>query len=912
MARELSKAYEPKQVEAKWYPAWEEQGYFHADVDPSRPAYCITIPPPNVTGELHMGHALQHSIHDLIIRRKRMQGFNALCLPGTDHASISTQMKVVNWLREQGIDRHEIGREKFVEYCWQWTEKYGGTILRQLRSLGCSYDWRRTRFTLDAGYHRAVLEAFVQFYEKGWIYRGLRVINWCTECRTSVSDLEIIHKDVTSHFWHIRYPLEDGSGHVVVATTRPETMLGDTAVAVNPKDDRYQHLVGKNAILPLMNRPIPIIADDYVDVEEGTGALKVTPAHDPNDYEIGRRHNLPLETVIGKDGLMTAEAGEFVGLDLTEARRRVVAALEAQGLLEQIVDHARPVGHHDRCGTLLEPLPSEQWFMKMEELARLTLAAINEGRVRFIPERYKPVAVQRLENERDWNISRQLWWGQRIPVWTCGSCEKPIVQVEPPTACPNGCSGPLEQDPDVFDTWFSSALWPFATLGWPEPTPELGYFYPTDLLITARDIIFLWVNRMIMTSEEFLRKEPFHDVLVHATVLTGEGKRMSKSLGTGVDPQELIDKYGADATRFSLANAAGDLQDIRFAVDFEGDEVVRAERCELARNFCNKLWNASRFVLLSVSSGQWAVSSEDAGQGTPETPEPAGQLPTAHCPLPTEAELRAAPLELADRWVLSRLEATVEAVNSAVDAYSFDEACRALYDFLWTEFCDWYVELAKPRLSGRQESAFDVRRLLVYALERTLRLAHPFLPFITEEIRQSLPGAEGSIMVAAYPEAQPAFRDDAAEARMTAAMEVIRAIRNLRQEMAVPPGKVVEAYMAAGADALEGEALGYVQTLARVTLRLDAPEGQTVNAVAAGVEIRMAVGDLVDKEKESARLRKEIAEIDKELARVGGKLGNEQFLARAPAEVVEKERGIQRELSEKRAALEQRLAVFGG
>jgi valyl-tRNA synthetase len=905
MARELSKTYEPKQVEGKWYPAWEEQGFFHADVDPARPAYCITIPPPNVTGELHMGHALQHSIHDLIIRRKRMQGFNALCLPGTDHASISTQMKVVQWLREQGIDRHEIGREKFIEYCWQWTEKYGGTILKQLRSLGCSYDWRRTRFTLDPGYHGAVLEAFVRFYEKGWIYRGLRVINWCTQCRTSVSDLEIVHQNVTSHFWHIRYPLADGSGEVVVATTRPETMLGDTAVAVNPVDERYRHLIGKNAILPLMERTIPIVGDEYVDIEEGTGALKVTPAHDPNDYEIGQRHGLPLETVIGKDGRMTEAAGRFAGLEIPEARRQVVAALTEQGLLVNIVDHTRPVGHHDKCGTILEPLPAEQWFMRMEELARLTLAAINEGRVRFIPERYKAVAVQRLENERDWNISRQLWWGQRIPVWTCGACEKTIVQVETPKACPNGCEGPLMQDPDVFDTWFSSALWPQATLGWPEQTPELEYFFPTDLLITARDIIFLWVNRMIMTSEEFLGKEPFRDVLVHATVLTGEGRRMSKSLGTGVDPLELIDKYGADATRFSLASAAGDLQDIRYAVEFQGDEVERAERCEIARSFCTKLWNASRFVLMNL--GDEAITK------------------------PSPEELRAAPLELADRWILSRLEATVAAVNQSVDAYAFDKACDALYDFIWSEFCDWYIELAKPRLAGgvgrealgvgtadpnaqrsTPNASFDVRRLLVYALERTLRLAHPFLPFITEEIRQSLPGVEGSVMVAAYPEALAAFRDEAAEARMGTAMEVTRAIRNLRHEMNVAPGKVIDAYLAAGADALAPEATGYIENLGRVTFRSEAPSGKTVNAVAAGIEIRMPVGELVDVEKETARLRKEIADLDKELARVNGKLANEQFTSRAPAAVVEKERGIQRELTERRGALEQRLAVFAG
>jgi valyl-tRNA synthetase len=871
MSQELPKSYDPKSVESRWYQYWMERGYFHADVDPARPAYCITIPPPNVTGELHMGHALQHSIHDLIIRWKRMQGLNTLCLPGTDHASISTQIKVVQQLRSEGIDWRALGREKFLERCWQWTEKFGGAILSQLKSLGCSYDWRRTRFTLDDAYYRAVLTAFVHFYERGWVYRGLRVVNWCPTCQTTVSDLEVEHKMVDSHLWQIRYPAEDGGEGVVVATTRPETMLGDTGVAVNPADDRYRDRAGARVRLPLMDRLIPIVADDFVDREFGTGAVKVTPAHDPNDFEIGQRHGLPSIVVIDKERRMTAEAGRFAGLEQTEARRQVVAALEEQGHLVGTEPYQHSVGHHDKCGTRLEPLALEQWFVRMRELADLALKQIREGRVTFEPERFTAAEVQWLEKIRDWNVSRQLWWGQRIPVWTCDACGAEIVQVDAPETCTKCGGGALTQDPDVFDTWFSSALWPFATLGWPEETPELAYFYPTDLMITGRDILFLWIARMMYCSEEFMGQEPFRRVLVHPTVMNHEGKRMSKSLGTGIDPLELTAEYGTDATRFGLVYQCGGSQDIRFQRD----------RLEMSRNFCNKIWNASRFVLMNLPPGSASV-------------------PPASVPASSD-------LELADRWILSRLERAVAFVNEALERLAVDEAAQRIYAFIWDEFCDWYVELAKPRLTGGDaEAAERVRGLLTTVLERSLRLAHPFMPFITEAIWQSLPGAGESIMIAPYPAAEEGRLDEAAEREMEQVMEVTRALRSLRAELGVPPSQPVEAAVIGTEN---GFAVGYVESLARATVRRERPEGKALAALAGGLEVLLPVAGLMDLERERARLQSELAAVEKDLTRVNGKLGTPSFVERAPAEVVEKERRILAELNEKKAKLAERLAL---
>jgi valyl-tRNA synthetase len=879
MSQELSKQYDPKAVEATWYQCWLERGYFHADVDPARPAFCITIPPPNVTGELHMGHALQHSIHDLIIRWKRMQGLNTLCLPGTDHASISTQMKVVQQLRSEGIDWRALGREKFLERCWQWTEKYGGAILGQLKSLGCSYDWRRTRFTLDDGYYRAVLTAFVHFYERGWVYRGLRVVNWCPTCQTTVSDLEVEHKPVDSHLWHIRYPAEDGGEGVVVATTRPETMLGDTAVAVNPADDRYRSRVGTRVRLPLMERLIPIVADDFVDREFGTGAVKVTPAHDPNDFEIGQRHGLPSVVVIDPERRMTAEAGRFAGLEQTEARKQVVAALEEQGLLVGTEPYQHQVGHHDKCGTLLEPLAMEQWFVRMRELADLALKEIHEGRVTFTPERFRTAEVQWLEKIRDWNISRQLWWGQRIPVWTCEGCGEVIVQVEAPAACPKCGAGALTQDPDVFDTWFSSALWPFATLGWPEETPELSYFYPTDLMITGRDILFLWIARMMYCSEEFLGKEPFRRVLVHPTVQNHEGKRMSKSLGTGIDPLDLTAEYGTDATRFGLVYQCGGSQDIRFQRD----------RLEMCRNFCTKLWNVSRFVLMNLGDQQASVPSRPPGD-----------------------------LELADRFILSRLEKAVAAVNGALDRLAVDEAAQRIYSFVWDELCDVYVERAKPRLALGGTAATHVREMLLYVLERSLRLAHPFMPFITEEIWQRLPHQGETIMKADYPKADDAWFDGDAERLMSqSVIEHAQVIRNVRATYEMKGSEDLP--FRTTQDISDETAQSYLEQDVRGRLIRDSAEWTALSAESFSTSGTTASGAVVDVliprtdtlrqyiERERGRLERQIASVDKELARTTRKLSDPNFRSRALRSVVEEEERIHQELEHKKAELKVRL-----
>jgi valyl-tRNA synthetase len=892
---ELQKTYDARAVERRWYDHWLEKGYFSAPVEPGRRRFCITIPPPNVTGELHMGHALQHAVHDLIVRRKRMQGFNTLCLPGTDHASIGTSVKIEAALREEGRSRWDLGREQYVERAWEWTRKYGGAIERQLRALGCSYDWSRMRFTLDEGYYRAVLTAFVRCYEQGWIYRGRRVLNWCATCQTVVSDLEVQHREVAASLWHIRYPRADGSGSVTVATTRPETMLGDTAVAVRPGDARYEPHLGRPFRLPLVGREIPMIDDRYVDASFGTGVVKVTPAHDPNDFEIGRRHDLPAVEVIGADGRMTAAAGEFAGLETGAARLRVLEALQREGLLEKTEPYTHAVGHHDRCGTMLEPLLSEQWFMKMQDLAVPALAALGEGpgsvpRVRFSPERFRPMVVEWLQNIRDWCLSRQLWWGQRIPVYTCEACGRELAAVEPPAACPQ-CGGALRQDPDVLDTWFSSALWPFATLGWPDATPDLAYFYPTDLMITGRDILYLWIARMVMMGERFMGAEPFREVLVHATVMTAEGRRMSKSLGTGVDPMELVGLYGADATRFALTSLVTETQDIRFKLEWkEGgsaaasdtDTIRRAEQCESARNFCTKLWNISRFTLMNLG----------------HDPPPARPL----------AELLSGDLELADSWILSRFSAAAATVNDAIDRYALGEASWALYHFIWDDLADWYLELAKPRLRERGESV-DVREPLIAVLEATLRLAHPFLPFLTEEVWQALPGSGDSIMIAPYPEAAPELRDPDAEARMARVIEVSRALRNLRAEMQVPPRQEVEVF-------LQGVALAdrdrhYIEQAARAQIVGQPPSPPVVASAAAGIEIAMGLTNMLDIGAEVARAKKELDEVNQNQARVKARLANPQFLARAPAAEVQKQRDLEAQLLERRDALEERLRLFG-
>lgn len=888
---ELPKAYAPKAVEEKWYSWWEEHGYFYAEVEKDRRPYCITIPPPNVTGELHMGHALQHSVHDAIIRFKRMQGYNTLCLPGTDHAGIATQMKVEQQLwQEEKKSRWDVGRDEMVRRIWAWTEKYGGAILKQLRALGCSYDWRRTRFTLDEGYHKAVLEAFVRFYQRGWIYRGERMVNWCPRCLTVISDLEVEEVTTQGFLWYIRYPMHEGNGEVVVATTRPETMLGDTAVAVHPEDRRWHARLGKQVVLPLMDRPIPIVADDYADPKMGSGAVKITPAHDPNDFEVGKRHNLPLVRVIGDDGRMTEDAGRFAGLDRFEARKAVLQALEQGGYLVKRDAYEYNLPTHDKCGTIIEPLPKEQWFMNMKPLAQSTISALEREETKYFPDRFRNYSIEWLQNIRDWTLSRQLWWGHRIPVWTCGDCHEVIVQAEPPAHCSKCNGGRLEQDPDVLDTWFSSALWPFATLGWPARTPEMEYFYPTNLLITSREILYLWVARMIMTSQEFVGKIPFHHVLIHPTILTKDGKRMSKSLGTGIDPLELIGMYGADATRFALLYQCSSTQDVRFDADVEENRVLRSMTTEMCRNFANKVWNASRFVLMNLD----------------EEPVTSGGLPAGE-----EAEF-------VDRWIFHRLNETIHKATEALENYRFDDYSKQLYEFVWGEFCDWYVEMAKLRLYGHDaKEQTKVRQRLVFLLDQILRLLHPAMPFVTEEIWQALHPAEGSIMVQSYPETNANWVHPDAKENMGFFMEIVRSVRNLRAEMNCPPSKEVKAILfgpQAELDFLRSQER-YLRALAKTGSVDYLSEGERPGGAATAIvgltEIYLPLGDLINLDEEKTRLNRELARAGEELERVRRKLGNSDFIAKAKEAVVRREKEKAEEFEDKIRTLNLSLVRIG-
>ena len=883
--KQLTTVYNPADVERKWYAFWMERNYFHADVTSPKPKYCITIPPPNVTGSLHIGHALCYTIQDVLTRWKRMQGFETLCLPGTDHAGIGTQNKVEQKLAEEGLTRHDLGREEFLKRVWEWKERYGGEILHQFKTMGFSFDWERERFTMDDGYVDAVLESFVRLFDKGYIYRGARVVNWCPRCHTAISDIEVEYVEQHSNLWHFRYPLEDGSAYVVVATTRPETMLGDTAVAVNPKDERYRDMIGKTVVLPLVGRRIPIVADEYVDMEFGTGAVKVTPAHDPNDFEIGMRHNLPQVVVIGIDGSMTQEAGEpYEGLDRYEARERVVADLTEQGLIEKIEDYTHSVGTCARCHTVIEPLLSEQWFCKMKELAKPAADVVRDGKVKFVPDRYERIYIEWMENVRDWCISRQLWWGHRIPIYRCDECGEVVAAKSEGAALEKLKCGhrQLTQDPDVLDTWFSSALWPFATLGWPQQTPELEHFYPTDVLVTARDIIYLWVARMIFSSCEYLDSIPFEDVYIYATVMNEEGKRMSKSLGTGVDPLDLIDRLGADALRFALMQQAGKNQDIRFS----------DKRVENVRNFGNKLWNASRFVLMNL-----------------EGYEP--------------GSLSAASEALEDRWITSRLHRTIKTVNESLANYDIDDAANTLYEFVWNEFCDWYIELAKPRLRAEGAERTIAQANLHSVLHNVVRLLHPIVPFITEEIWQALVHAEGdsdSVMVAPFPEVDLSLIDEDAEREMDMVMDAIRAARNLRAELGVPPSKRISLIAVAGEDVRPGieRNSDSIKTLARLEQLAFAdsiPEEDKARYVAAhlpGLDLYAEVAGLIDVEAELSRIDAELQSLEKELAPHEAKLSSEQFTSKAPAAIVEKERRIVAELTEKKQKMMERKTSLAG
>ena len=886
--KQLPTVYSPAEVESKWYKFWLDKNYFHAEANTGKPKYCITIPPPNVTGSLHIGHALCYTIQDVLTRWKRMQGYEALCLPGTDHAGIATQNKVEQQLAGEGLTRHDVGREEFLKRVWAWKEKYGGQIIHQFKTMGFSFDWERERFTMDEKYVDAVLESFVRLYDKGYIYKGARVINWCPRCHTAISDIEVEYVEQHSHLWHLRYPLEDGSGFVVVATTRPETMLGDTAVTVNPNDERYKHLVGKNVKLPLTDRLIPIIADEFVDMEFGTGAVKATPAHDPNDFEIGMRHSLPQVVVIGPDGTMTQEAGTaYEGLDRFEAREKVVADLQAQGLLEKIEDYSHSVGTCERCHTTIEPLLSEQWFCRMKELAGPAMEVVKSGKINFFPDRYVRVYLDWMVKIRDWCISRQLWWGHRIPIYKCDECGETVAAKSEAEAIAKLQCGhaKVTQDPDVLDTWFSSALWPFATLGWPEKTPDLDFFYPTDVLVTAREIIYLWVARMIFSSLEYLDEIPFKDVYIYATVLNEEGKRMSKSLGTGVDPLDMIEKVGADALRFALMQQAGKNQDIRFS----------EKRVENVRNFGNKIWNASRFVIMNLEDYKAS-----------EHPEL------------VEGRSEGAPLE--DRWILSRLNRMIETVNTGFTNYDIDDAANGLYEFIWSEFCDWYIELAKPRLRAGGEAKAQVQAMLVHVLDTALRLLHPIMPFLTEEIWQALPHDGDSIMVSSFPEPNASLIDDAAEREMETVMDIVRSARNLRAELGAAPSKVVDVLVVATGDSKASvernaesiKSLARIGNLTHADSVAESDKSKYLTSHLSGIDLYIEVAGLIDVEKELGRIDSELQSIAKDLARSEGKLSNEQFVSKAPAAIIEKERGIVAELSEKRAKLIDRKQALGG
>jgi valyl-tRNA synthetase len=888
MEKNIPTVYDPQAVEEKWYKYWEDNGFFHEEVNKGKKPFSIVIPPPNVTGQLHMGHALDNALQDILIRFRRMQGYNTLWMPGTDHAGIATQIKVEEMLAKESISRHDLGREKFIEKVWEWKEQYGDRIIKQLKSLGASCDWQRERFTMDEGCSKAVREVFVSLYEKGLIYQGNRITNWCPRCNTALSDIEVEHEEKPGHLYHVRYLVEGSQGeYVTVATTRPETMLGDTAVAVNPEDARYRHLIGKKLVLPLVGRLIPIIADEYVDPAFGTGAVKITPSHDPNDFEMGLRHNLPQIIVIANDGTMAADTGEYAGLDRYECRKVLVGDLEEIGSLVKVDDHMHAVGHCQRCTTVVEPLVSKQWFVNIQSLADPAIEAVTTGAIQFVPERFSKTYINWMENIRDWCISRQLWWGHRIPAWYC-ECGETIVARQDVTTCPKCGSHRVKQDEDVLDTWFSSGLWPFSTMGWPEDTEELDQFYPTSVLVTGYDIIFFWVARMIMMGLEFKREIPFKHVFIHGLVRDSQGRKMSKSLGNGIDPLEVIDKNGADTLRFTLVTGNTPGNDMRFYW----------ERVESSRNFANKLWNASRFVLMNLED----VSNIE-------------QL-TSYGVTATAKDS----FTLADKWILSRYAKTVNEVTRNLERFELGEAARLLYEFIWNEYCDWYIEMAKARLYNKEavEARNTAQYVLWYVLENTLKLLHPFMPFITESIWQHLPHEGQSIMVADWPVDSSTFINEDAEQQMATMMETIKSIRNMRAEVNVPPGKKSEVILQIATNELEqvfANNLQYIKTLAAAesVQLLGADEAKPDNAmtgVVSGVEIYLPLKGLIDVEKESVRLNKELSTLDKEIARIEGKLSNEGFVAKAPAEVIEKEKAKAEEYQEKQTAIRERLAYL--
>ena len=857
MKKELAKVYDPASFEDRIYKNWCEKNYFAPDPDPKKPPFSVVIPPPNVTGQLHMGHALDETLQDILVRTKRMQGYSTLWVPGTDHAGIATQIKVEENLRvNEGLTRYDLGREKFLERVWAWKEQYGGRIISQLKKLGTSCDWSRERFTMDEGCSRAVREVFVNLYNKGLIYRGYRIINWCPHCTTALSDAEVEYSEQPGFFYHLRYPIEGEDGYVEIATTRPETMFGDTAVAVNPNDEEHKHLIGKMLILPLVGRRIPVIADEYVEIGFGTGCVKITPAHDPNDFQVGERHGLESIRVMNDDATMNAGAGKYEGMDRYECRRALLADLEAEGYLLKTVPHAHNVGTCYRCKTTVEPLTSNQWFVKMEPLAAPALEVVRDGRVRFEPERFTKIYTNWMENVHDWCISRQLWWGHRIPAFYCDACGEMIVSKEDHVSCPR-CGKEMRQEEDVLDTWFSSALWPFSTLGWPDKTADLERYYPTSVLVTGYDIIFFWVARMVFSGMEHMGREPFSTVFIHGLVRDAQGRKMSKSLGNGIDPLEIIDQYGADALRFALATGNAPGNDMRFS----------NEKIESARNFANKLWNASRFVLLNLPEDyegvDWSLPSVDQ-------------------------------LAQEDKWVLTRLNRLAKSVNDSIDQYELGIALSAIYDFTWDILCDWYIELCKSRLYDKESAGADTaRRVLVYVLRATLKLLHPYMPFITEEIYCTLPQEAESIMIAAYPTADPALDFPAEAEDMERVIGSIRAIRARRAEMNVPPSRRAKLFVTTRYQKTYESAYPFFEKLASASAleivdRYEKDDAVSIVTDAATVYIPMA--EMIDTEKERARLTGEIKKTEGEIARLVGKLGNEGFLAKAPAQVVEGEK----------------------
>jgi len=871
MAKDLTKQYDPGQVEDRIYKFWLDGGYFHAQPNPDKKPYTIVIPPPNITGQLHMGHALDNTLQDVLIRWRRMQGYEALWMPGTDHASIATEAKIVEAIKAEGLQKSDVGRDGFLRRAWQWKEEYGGRIITQLKKLGSSCDWERERFTMDEGCSKAVVEVFNRLYEKELIYRGERIINWCPYCLTSISDAEVEYEEQDGHFWHIKYPVTEGEGYVEVATTRPETLLGDTAVAVHPDDERYRHLVGKCVTLPLVGRRIPVVADAYVDMDFGTGAVKITPAHDPNDFEVGLRHSLPIVNVMNDDASINENGGKYAGLSREAARGAVIADLQEQGLLLDTKEHKHNVGTCYRCSHSVEPRVSKQWFVKMEPLAAPAIRVVKEGKTKFIPERFEKIYFHWMENIRDWCISRQLWWGHRIPAWYCDGCGEITVAREEVRECSHCGGHSLHQDPDTLDTWFSSALWPFSTLGWPDKTPELDYFYPTNTMVTGYDIIFFWVARMIFSGVEQMGETPFDTVFIHGLVRDAQGRKMSKSLGNGIDPLEVIAEYGADALRFTLATGNSPGNDMRF-----GDEKVKA-----SRNFANKIWNAVRYVLMNLGGGV------------------DGTLPDH--------------LAMEDRWILSLYNRLVREVTDNLDRFELGIAVQKLYDFIWDILCDWYIELTKTRIQQGGETALRAQQILVYLMDNTLRLLHPFMPFITEELWQAIPHRGDSLMAAPWPvyNSRLEFRQE--EDAFTQIMDAIRAIRNRRAEMNVPPSKKAKVYIETELAGVFAQGMPFIQRLAfasEVEINNSAAIPGAVQVITDSARIFIPMDQLVDMEKELARMEKEQAAVEKEIGFLEDKLSNKSFADKAPQKIVDAEKEKLTRAKEKLTKIQESIAAF--